>query len=324
MRMTLSEISIELTQRCPNRCIHCSSMSCPEARKELDTDVVVEVLDDAKNLGAKVVCFSGGEPFLHPDFLKIVSYAHDLGLKIYVYSSGITLQDERPASISYDTLFSIKEIIEKLIINIEASTPTLYDRIMGTDFGGFELMHQTISTSVQLGIKVEGHMVPMNINVGEIQNVITLCKHWGVSRISFLRLVLQGRALDNIHLTHLDTIDHVITRQEISELRDINKGSIRVGIPFRSCSERVNCWTGTSKLNIRYDGNVYPCEAFKNDMPFGLTRACPDNVNQRRLNDIYSHSAYLIEIRQKLDAFQQVATCETCMNQYYRKENEYR
>lgn len=322
--MTLNEISIELTQRCPNRCIHCSSMSCPEARKELDTDVVVEVLDDAKALGAKVVCLSGGEPFLHPGFMKIVTHAFDLGLKVYVYSSGITLQGERQVSISYDTLSSIKEIIEKLIINIEASNISLYDRIMGTDFGGFELMHQTISTAVQLGITVEAHMVPMNINVGEIRNVISLCKQWGVSRVSFLRLVLHGRALDNIQLTRLDTIDHVITRQEIAELKEINKSSIRVGIPFRSCSQRVNCWTGTSKLNIRYDGNVYPCEAFKNDLPFGLTRACPDNVNQRRLDDIYRHSAYLIEIRQKLEAFQQIATCETCMNQYYLKENEYK
>lgn len=320
MRMTLNEISIELTQRCPNRCIHCSSMSCPEAKKELDTAVVIDVLDDAKALGAKVVCLSGGEPFLHPGFLEIVAHAHDLGLKVYVYSSGITLQGEKPASISSDTLSSIKEIVEKLIINIEASTPTLYDQIMGTDFGGFELMRQTISTSVQLGIKVEAHMVPMNINVGEIQNVITLCKQWGISRVSFLRLVLQERALDNMQLTCLDTIDYVITQQEIAELKDINKGSIRVGIPFRSCSERVNCWTGTSKLNIRYDGNVYPCEAFKNDLPHGLTGAYPDNVNQRRLIDIYRHSAYLNEIRQKLIAFQQVDTCETCMNQYYRKE----
>lgn len=319
--MRLNEISIELTQRCPNRCIYCSSMSSPEATTELGAERVISSIDEAAELGAKTVCLSGGEPFLHSDFLQIVDHAYLRKLQIYIYTSGIIYDKGEPVSIPTDVLARIKGKVAKLIVNIEAADEALYDQIMGTHFGGLELLHRSVQNARKLGITVEAHMVPMNINVGQIPDVISLCREWGISRISFLRLVLQGRAMENVHLTKLDKMEHVITQHEIAEYREIAPGSIRIGIPFRSCSERVNCLTGTTKLNIRYDGNVYPCEAFKNGLPHGLTASEPDNIYRLGLKEIYNHSEYLKEIRQLIAEFQSVETCETCMNQYYRNNH---
>ena len=61
----LSEISIEILQRCPNRCIYCSSHSNPQATHIIPFGIIKSVIDDAKSLGCKTVCLSGGEPFLH-------------------------------------------------------------------------------------------------------------------------------------------------------------------------------------------------------------------------------------------------------------------
>ena len=74
--------------------------------------------------------------------------------------------------------------------------------------------------------------------------------------------------------------------------------------------------TSVAKLNIRYDGNVYPCEAFKNDQPTHILHAKADNVYQKRLKDIYNNSAYLQQIRDMLEKYQTFETCETCMAQY--------
>ena len=86
--MTLHEITIEVTQRCPNRCIYCSSLSDATKTQYLDYETICRVVDDAKSLGAKSVSLSGGEPFLHSDIVKIAEY-----IKTNRRAAGLTQQE---------------------------------------------------------------------------------------------------------------------------------------------------------------------------------------------------------------------------------------
>lgn len=315
--MTLHEITIEVTQRCPNRCIYCSSLSDATKNQYLDYDTICQALDDAKSLGAKSVSLSGGEPFLHPDIVKIAEYVNQRGMTCLLYTSGIVLLKEGiPASVPAETLEAIKGKVSKLIVNIEAADETVYNRIMGTSFGGFSLMKNTIHNAVAAGIVVEAHMVPMKINYQHIPNVVNLCVDLGVSQLSFLRLVAQGRALDNLNQVLLDKEELEIAKHLMKEAAGRQDIKIRLGVPFRDGATRINCLTGICKLDVRYDGNVYPCEAFKNDNLKRIT-AEADNVNSKSLKEIYYSSDYLKQVRSLLDAFQSEQTCETCMNQYY-------
>lgn len=320
--MTLHEITIEVTQRCPNKCIYCSSLSDATKTQYLDYETICRVVDDAKSLGAKSVSLSGGEPFLHSDIVKIAEYINLRGMTCLLYSSGIVLsKDGTPASVPADTLESIKGKVSKLIVNIEAADETTYNHIMGTSFGGFELMQDSVRKAIKAGITVEAHVVPMKLNIQQLPKIMALCDQLGVSRVSFLRLVVQGRAYEHKSEILLSEDDVVFAKNLVVTHAPQYQGAIRFGIPFGECTHRINCMTGTSKLDIRYDGKVYPCEAFK-DMPDGIN--APDSIYEKRLSEIYINSAYLNEIRRQLDDFQQVNTCECCMNQYYRKQNERR
>ena len=74
--MRLKEITIEITQRCPNYCIHCSSLSSLNCSTQLSFDDIRNVIDDAVSLGAELICISGGEPFMHPQITDIIRYVH--------------------------------------------------------------------------------------------------------------------------------------------------------------------------------------------------------------------------------------------------------
>lgn len=318
--MTLHEITIEVTQRCPNRCIYCSSLSDATNTQCLDYDTICRIVDDAKSLGAKSVSLSGGEPFLHPELIKIAEYIHVQGLQCHLYSSGIMLsQDGTPTSVSTKILDAIKERITKLIVNIESADERLYNVIMGTDFGGYSLMKSTIRNAVALGMIVEAHMVPMKVNNLQIPDVVNLCVDLGVTQLSFLRLVAQGRALDNYNQVLLDKEELVIAKRLMKEAAGRQDIKIRLGVPFRDGSKRINCLTGICKLDVRYDGKVYPCEAFKNDN-LKRIKADADNVKDKSLKEIYHSSDYLKQVRTLLANFQTQHTCETCMNQYYTRK----
>lgn len=315
----LNEISIEILQRCPNRCIYCSSHSNPQASHIIPLEIIKRVIDDAKALGCKTVCISGGEPFLHPQIIEIVSYIAKQELACYVYTSGIYMEDEVYSSLPNDCIEAIRGMVNKIIFNVEADTSVLYDQIMGTEVNGFDMMKKSISDCISSGLIVEAHVVPMHVNYKHLKSIFEMCYQLGVSKVSFLRLVLQGRALDNLSLVRLSPDDNREVTKLIKTLNEVHKGKVRIGLPYSDSNCRIYCKAASDKINIRYDGNVYPCEVFKDDLLNTKLGCEPDNVRKNSLFDIYQNSPYLSVVRRSIEAFKKEDGDETCYGQFKMK-----
>ena len=318
--MKLNEITIEITQQCPNRCVHCSSLSCLSKTTRLSLPNVLEIIDDAISLGCSSISVSGGEPFLHPDLIEIIRYIYKSGAKCVVYTSGITIVEGKPISVPCHILEIIHGMVEKYVVNVEAADGETYNQIMGTSFHGFDMMKHFISDAVSMGENVEAHTVPMKLNYRQISDIVNMCNSLGVSRVSFLRFVPQGRGLSNVQKLLLNEDEMKEAMLLMSECVVNSSVGIRLGIPFSDCSNRIDCQTGTEKLVVRYDGNVYPCEAFKNEFSCNMIHSIPDSIKHNKLRNIYTDSAFLQEVREANKVFQGLNTCETCVNQYFRNQ----
>ena len=312
----LSEISIEILQRCPNRCIYCSSHSNPQATHIIPFEIIKNVIDDAKSLGCKTVCLSGGEPFLHPQILDIISYIAKQQLICYVYTSGIYMKDEVYSSLPNEYIEAIRGMVDKVIFNVEADSSALYDQIMGTDVGGFDMMKKSINDCVSSGLVVETHVVPMQVNFKHLKSIFEMCYQLGVSKVSILRLVLQGRALENLSLVKLSGKDNREVTKLIKALNEAYKGKVRIGLPYSDSNCRIYCKAASDKINVRYDGNVYPCEVFKDDLLNAKLGCEPDNVWKDSFYDIYKSSPYLNVVRRRIEAFKKEDGDETCYGQF--------
>jgi len=313
----LNDISIEIIRKCPNNCIHCSSMSDEHCKEILDYETFIAFARDAAKLGAKTICLSGGEPFVHPRIVDIVSHIASLGLQTYIYTSGIVFEsDSNKTSIKREVLESISSMVAKLIFNIEAATVKTYDSIMGTT-GCFEKMKQSIRDANDLSIKTEAHFVPMKPNIGEVTSVIELCEEIGISKLSFLRLVMHGRALENASQIALSDENLEKLKLELESLKVTSALDIRIGIPLLLNLSDHKCEAAKGKLNIKYDGNVYPCEVFKNEGMSQVMRGIEaDNIRYLSLCKIYSNSKYLNTVRLISEAYACDKHCETCLGQY--------
>lgn len=316
--MKLNEITIELTQQCPNQCIHCSSLSDMEKTEALDFETVCKIIGDAKFLGVKTVNLSGGEPFLRADIAKIVDYIHTQGIGIRVYTSGIYCENRQYSSIPVALLEAVKDKINAMIFNYEAIDAELYATIMGTEPANIDLLEKTIKNAIALGIPVEAHLVPMHCNYLEIPEVLKKLFSMGVKNVSILRLVPQGRVMENKELIVLSADEQEELQQILSKNDEIFKGKIRLGLPFSS--KGVLCGTGSVKLTVRYDGYVFPCEAFKDRMMVIDEDITPENVKDNSLKDIYENSAYLRRIREGMKAYLEQNHNECCFGQYCRNE----
>lgn len=313
----LNEVSIEIIRRCPNNCIYCSSLSDRNCTEIFEYNDFVSIVNDAKKLGAKTICLSGGEPFLHNKIIDIIDYIHNSVLNCNVYTSGIVFDNNKDySSISEDVLNSITGKVNKLIFNVESTNIDIYNKIMGTE-GCFHLMKQSIEIANKLGIVTEAHFVPMKLNIDDIESVINFCNKLGLSKISFLRLVTHGRAQLNEKEISLSSDETEKVKIKLDSLQKQSNIDIRIGVPLSQKDNCHKCEAAKGKLNIRYDGSVFPCEVFKNDkvqiLPDGIQ---PDNVYKSSLIEIYNNSKYLKYIRDASEKYLCMNQYETCIGQY--------
>ncbi|MEY4756409.1 MAG: hypothetical protein RJA34_1307 [Pseudomonadota bacterium] len=86
----------ELTYRCPLHCVFCyNPTQYARIKEELTTAQWVDVMRQARALGAAQIGFSGGEPLLRDDLEELVQEARHLGFYTNLITSGVGLTDSR-------------------------------------------------------------------------------------------------------------------------------------------------------------------------------------------------------------------------------------
>lgn len=320
----ISEIALEIIQKCPNNCIYCSSCSSWKADLQLDYNTIKSVIDDMAELGIRKLCLSGGEPFLHCDIKKIIAYATGNGIDVSIYSSGIVGIQGNEKELEYSSLSNYKQAgLTRIIFNMQASEESIYDSIMRTS-GNFPKLLNSIKNANKADIRTEIHFVPMKLNIGQVYSVIKLAEEIGINTVSFLKLVSQGRALENKNLIELNEKEYEIFYSQLQTFLGKSKINIRLGIPLAGSIAKMKCHAVTGKIAIRYDGAVLGCEAFKG-LPLknelGKT-VSPDNIKTRRLRELVNHSTYLNICHQFIERYSLKAMgCENCPVQEYMKEH---
>lgn len=301
----ITYLNIELTNKCGLQCAHCSSSSSFDGVDYITLSRVLRLLDEGKELGAKCLSISGGDPLLYPCLHEIIDYANCIGYSIRLYTSGIITKDGvELQSIDEDTLQSFVGKIDAIIFSLHSHLANIHDRITGKK-GSFDLTTEAIREAINIGIITEIHTVPMSINFKDIPGLINLAEEIGVRRVSFLRLVPQGRCVNNLHLM----MNPNETKKFVDILKDINSPvlELRKGAPYKCLfiGEAGECSAGKDKILISPDGSVHPCEAFK----FSSSHS---NINKQSLADIWLRDSMLNQIR-GLDILQ-ISECNKCGN----------
>ena len=290
----MKHVSIEILRKCPNNCMHCSSDSGPKKDDFIiNYKEIKEIFDGLSEIGVEVVSISGGEPFLHQDLLKVVKYGKEKGFKIFIYTSGIMLdENDRYIPLKEKLIEELNNAkVDKLIFNLQSLKPDVYDNIMGTS-GNLSLLKESIKLSKKYSIYTELHFVPMKLNYKEIESIIKFIEEEGLDRVSFLGLIPHGRAKVNKHKLYLDKD---INFEVKKTLANYEGEKVRVGIPLQIKKQTCICNAVSDKLYIKFDGTVYGCEAFKYyplyDEENNIIK--PDNIKDKDIQWIYNNSKYL-------------------------------
>jgi radical SAM protein with 4Fe4S-binding SPASM domain len=156
--------SVEITQRCNLRCVHCYNslpLSDREARRsELTYDEHCRILDEITAAGCLWLLFTGGEIFARKDFLDIYTYAKQKGLIISLFTNGTLITPKVADYLVRWRPFSIE-------ITLYGRTRETYERVTGIP-GSYERCLQGIKLLRERDLPLKLKTMAITINKHEI------------------------------------------------------------------------------------------------------------------------------------------------------------
>ena len=174
-------VFIETTNLCNLRCRHCYADSAYKRPNELETDILLSLIDELAEIGVLQVFLTGGELFAHPDAVKIIQHARSKAFSTQIFTNGLLITEEMLSRIpgtsffvSFDTADPVRTIRGKM------DFPTLRNL--------FEMM------------KKHGHVFRTAIsvhrnNLNDAEGIFEWCAEHGYPRPQWLETHPIGRAL---------------------------------------------------------------------------------------------------------------------------------
>lgn len=273
-------VSWEITKACNLNCSHCASQVM-EGR-ELDTDEALDLIDYMHKCGVFILSFSGGEPFLRPDFFTILGRAREKGIEIGVTTNG-TLLDEN----------TVRRLSSLAPFNVHISIDGI-----GEVHDSFRNRAGVFDSSVRSLTLLRKYKIPCGIttsmtkrNFHDLDNIKEFVKQKNIRSWEIFFAIPVGN-LDKSEA--IDEAEFLELARKVEGIRKELKGTrVFVGDSLgyfgKSCirdEEWGGCTAGITHCAIDAYGNVKGC-------PIQPQELIEGNIRDRSLDEIWlSNSAF--------------------------------
>lgn len=265
---------LEITGRCNMRCQHCRAWH--EARVDMPLPLVKRALRFAVSEADSDfrLTISGGEPFLHPQLIKIVRAAKELGISNMIITTNGSLATAKRL-LELDGLDVANLAIQ---VSVDSVIPEKHEAFRGCK-GAF---HKAMSVfdllkGTKLVPSLRASLTPDTLD--EVDALVQLAIQKGAHRIGLGSVIPAGRGLDNKHL--------LMSRRQKFEFLQAVAGckkkypeiDVTTEDPLKFALEACpwqygedsdtsdpsffgGCTAGVSGFNVDSEGVVTPCAVF--------------------------------------------------------------
>ncbi len=278
----------ELTYGCKLRCAYCSNpVQTAQRAPALGTQDWLRVIDQAEELGALHVHFSGGEPLLFEELEQLVRRARERELYTNLITSGVPLSRERLRSL-------VGAGLDHVQVSFQAASPAGNLRIAGVDATAQKL--RVARWVKELDIPLTVNLVLHRENIGELEQLLALAESLEPYRIELANAQYLGWALRNRDRLLPSAEQLQAARQLATAARErlAGKTDVLFVLPDYYADRPRACMQGwaQSYVVVTPDGLLLPCQAAR-DLP-GLRF---DDVRSAPLAELWAHSSALQRFR---------------------------
>lgn len=247
-------VSWALTSRCNCDCFYCSEIE--GKYNELKTEEVFSLIDELKSLGTKRIHFTGGEPLLREDFIKIVEKCSRKKITVSFSTNAILLKEK---------IQDLKGKVASININYDGPKE-IYDKVKG------EGKYKNLLESLRL------------LAEGKIKTVLTMTLRRDNTKICFIKSALELAAEYNAKIIfqpaadytsgrgkaaefspdrqeYLSVIDYILKRKK-TDKKKIIFSSVKTLNWLKNWPKakgKINCPAGIISCRIKPDGHICLC-----------------------------------------------------------------
>lgn len=261
-RPRLRCLFFELTDQCNLNCRHCGSECDPTRSRYIDTEVLLQALEGIfEDMGQEqfMICLTGGEPLLHPDFERIVQKINEYGIPWGMTSNATLIDPKMAEKLKQLKMGSISVSLDGLKEDHE-----WLRRVPGS----FESAVEGIRNLHSVGIRVQITTVVHKWNYEKLEDIYRFVRELGVFSWRVVNVDPIGRAEETNEL--------LLSRDEIFKLLEfIREKRFQADNPMHvcyGCSHYLSfeyenetrdfyfqCGAGTTVASILCNGDIYGC-----------------------------------------------------------------
>ncbi len=282
------DVFIGLTNRCNLRCQHCNVSTTRDVKDEMSTAELKNLIAELSRRKIFKLVLTGGEPFVREDIFEILDFIQEQPLRFSI-NTNATLLNESSAR-----RLTTNRRLDGILVSLDGSNSSVHDRLRGD--GAFERGLRGLQHLVRFAReKITIFTVVTKYNLNDLENIAALVDSLGISSLRLEPLMYSGNGLLNREVLALDATEMIFVYETVKRLRDrygplIGGSYLDMGEKFRNWQhetaaeggkggEMYNCAGAVTKLVIRPDGWITPCDRLW-DLKLG-------NLRTQSLEDIW-------------------------------------
>lgn len=182
-------IAWEVTQACNLACRHCrAEAQISPAPDELSTEEAEALIDTFPSVGDPIVIFTGGEPLMRPDVLRLAAGVRKKGLRCVMSPNGTLITPQ--------LALRIREAgVSRCSISLDGPDAASHDAFRGVP-GAFAASLRGIRFLKNVGLEFQINTTVTRSNLKDFKKIFRLCEELGAAAWHIFLLVPMGRAAE--------------------------------------------------------------------------------------------------------------------------------
>ncbi|MDH3360108.1 MAG: methyltransferase domain-containing protein, partial [Desulfobulbaceae bacterium] len=252
----LNECWFHLTDNCNLACGHCLFGASPASTRSLPVAKLQKGLAEARSLGCTLFYFTGGEPFVYPDFIEVLKdLLRDQAVHAVVLTNGMLLSEH---------LAALRELpADRLHLQISMDgLQANHEQLRGS--GTFSRLLDNLAALQTAGFAATLSVAVNRANVDELPAMVDFAAEHGVANIHLLWHFVRGKGSFKQFVEPALILPRLLEAQKVAEARGVvidNVETLRSQV-FSTPGTRFDLSnTGWESLAVGPDGMIYPSPA---------------------------------------------------------------
>lgn len=271
----LKELWFHVTDTCNLACRHCLFAASPSKKATLPRDVLFAAIEEGTTLGCRLFYFTGGEPFMYPDFSEVLTHVlqQDSQTHAVVLTNGLLLRKH------LDQLLSLDTSRLHLQVSLDGLQET-HDGLRGA--GTFSRLQDNIGALRESGIGLTISVAVNQANAGQLPDIARQVSAMDASGLHLMFHFIRGKGTTEQFVEPLQMLPAVLETEKICRQLDLeidNLESLKSQVFTLPGTHHDLSNMGWESMAVGPNGKIYPSPALIGipelvcgDMTTGLQR----------------------------------------------------